>query len=139
MAPDTPHPQITYFEELKRKGIHLSSLWMVVAIILIPDWRITAAIFAVLLVITLLFEHAYACNWPVMAPMYGFFFRKMLRRAISAYSPTNSAYIIHGQTGNVNGIRYKNTSWQTLRAFHNLPVFQSGFGSNYFRAPRRSI
>ena len=62
MTPDTAPPQITYFEELKRKGIHLSSLWMVAAIILIPDWRVTAGIFAVLLAITLLFEHAYACN-----------------------------------------------------------------------------
>ena len=96
MAPDTPHPQITYFEELKRKGIHLSSLWMVVAIILIPDWRITAAIFAVLLVITLLFEHAYACNWPVMAPMYGFFFRKMLRKppAPGAWIVSGGAYVL---------------------------------------------
>ena len=96
MAPDTAHPQITYFEELKRKGIHLSSLWMVVAIILIPDWRITAAIFAVLLVITLLFEHAYACNWPVMGPMYGFFFRKMLRKppAPGAWIVSGGAYVL---------------------------------------------
>lgn len=96
MAPDTPHPQITYFEELKRKGIHLSSLWMVVAIILIPDRRITAAIFAVLLVITLLFEHAYACNWPVMGPMYGFFFRKMLRKppAPGAWIVSGGAYVL---------------------------------------------
>ena len=69
---------------------------MVVAIILIPDWRITAAIFAVLLVITLLFEHAYACNWPVMAPMYGFFFRKMLRKppAPGAWIVSGGAYVL---------------------------------------------
>ena len=44
MPAETVAP-ISYWEEIKRKGIHLSSLWMVVAVTVIPDWRITAALF----------------------------------------------------------------------------------------------
>lgn len=91
MASNTQPPQISYLDEIMRKGIHLSSLWMVVAIILIPQWYLTAALFAILLAITVVFEHAYACNWPIMASMYGFFFRKMLRKA-----PAPNAWIVSG-------------------------------------------
>ncbi|MBS1370234.1 MAG: phosphatidate cytidylyltransferase [Lentisphaeria bacterium] len=83
--------QITYSEELKRKLIHLSSLWMVFAVVLIPDRWITAGLFALLLVITLVSEHAYACKWPVLTPLYGFFFGRMLRR-----EPEPGAWIVSG-------------------------------------------
>lgn len=83
--------QITYFEELKRKLIHLSSLWMVFAVVLIPNRWITAGLFAFLLAGTLLWEHAYACRRPVLTPLYGFFFGRMLRK-----EPEPGAWIVSG-------------------------------------------
>lgn len=56
---------ISYWEEIKRKMIHLSSLWMVVATIVLPElfhygrW-IACALFGVCLFITLVSEHDYA-------------------------------------------------------------------------------
>ena len=83
--------EITYVEELKRKLIHLSSLWMVFAVVLIPSRPVAAGLFAFLLVATLISEHAYACNWPVLAPLYGFFFVRMLRK-----KPEPGAWIVSG-------------------------------------------
>lgn len=83
--------EITYVEELKRKLIHLSSLWMVFAVVLIPSRPVAAGLFAFLLVATLIAEHAYACNWPVLAPLYGFFFGRMLRK-----KPEPGAWIVSG-------------------------------------------
>lgn len=83
--------QITYFEELKRKLIHLSSLWMVFAVVLIPNRWITAGLFAFLLAGTLLWEHAYACRRPVLTPLYGFFFGRMLRK-----EPEPGVWIVSG-------------------------------------------
>lgn len=83
--------EITYVEELKRKLIHLSSLWMVFAIVLIPSRPVAAGLFAFLLVVTLISEHAYACSWPVLAPLYGFFFGRMLRK-----KPEPGAWIVSG-------------------------------------------
>ncbi len=91
MDPNSSPIQITYREELKRKGVHLSSLWMPIAILLIRDQWISAGIFALLLVITVLFEHAYACNWPVMSTMYGAIFKKMLRKP-----PAPGAWVVSG-------------------------------------------
>ena len=83
--------EITYVEELKRKLIHLSSLWMVFAVVLIPSRPVAAGLFAFLLVVTLISEHAYARNWPVLAPLYGFFFGRMLRK-----KPEPGAWIVSG-------------------------------------------
>ena len=63
--------QISYREECKRKLVHLSSLWMVVAILLLPGRWTAAILYAVMLVLNLLCEHAYACNVPVITPLYG--------------------------------------------------------------------
>ena len=83
--------EITYVEELKRKLIHLSSLWMVFAVVLIPSRPVASGLFAFLLVATLIAEHAYACNWPVLASLYGFFFGRMLRK-----KPEPGAWIVSG-------------------------------------------
>ncbi len=89
--PETAAAPISYLEEIKRKGIHLSSLWMVAAVTLIPDWRITAVLFGALLAVTLLAEHAYANNWPLLGPLYGVLFRRMLRKP-----PVRGQWIVSG-------------------------------------------
>lgn len=86
-----PDIEITYIEELKRKLIHLSSLWMVFAVVLIPHRFAAAGLFALLLAVTLVSEHAYACNWPGLAPLYGFCFGRMLRQ-----KPEPGAWIVSG-------------------------------------------
>lgn len=86
-----PGIEITYGEELKRKLIHLSSLWMVFAVYLIPSRPVATGLFAFLLAATLISEHAYACGWPVLAPLYGFLFGRMLRK-----KPEPGAWIVSG-------------------------------------------
>ena len=90
MPAETVAP-ISYWEEIKRKGIHLSSLWMVVAVTVIPDWRITAALFGALLAVTLISEHAYANGWPLLGPLYGKLFHRMLRKP-----PVRGQWIVSG-------------------------------------------
>ena len=47
--------QISYAEEIKRKLVHLSSLWMVAATLLLARWQyLAAAIFGALLLLTLI-------------------------------------------------------------------------------------
>ena len=78
---------ISYFEEIKRKGIHLSSLWMVAAILLLPHclehgrW-ICSGIFAACLFITLISEHDYANGGKYLGKLYGILFGKMLRKEV---------------------------------------------------------
>ena len=80
--------EISYKEELKRKAIHLSSLWMVAATLLLPiffptygRW-IACAIFAALLLLTLFSEHDYANGGRYLGRLYGILFGKMLRKEI---------------------------------------------------------
>ena len=75
---------ISYWEEIKRKLIHLSSLWMVAATIILPDFFqhgrwIACALFAACLIITLVSEHDYANGGKYLGRLYGKLFRKMLR------------------------------------------------------------
>lgn len=70
--------QITYRQEILRKLIHLSSLWMVVAIYLLPR-PVAALLFFVLCAGTVFVEYGTYRNWPVFAPLYRKFFGKMLR------------------------------------------------------------
>ena len=71
---------ISYRQEVLRKLIHLSSLWMVAAIMLIPQRWLTAAFFSVMLVLNLLVERAYSAGVPVVTPLFRFFFGRMIRR-----------------------------------------------------------
>lgn len=78
-----PEP-ISYIEEIKRKLIHLSSLWMVAATIVLPAissygrW-IACALIGVCLLITLISEHDYANGGKYLGRLYGKLFSKMLR------------------------------------------------------------
>lgn len=80
--------EITYFEEVKRKLIHLSSLWMVAATLLFPyffpeygRW-ISCIVFTALLILTVVSEHDYANNGKYLGKLYGILFGKMLRKEV---------------------------------------------------------
>ena len=77
---------IPYWEEIKRKLIHLSSLWMVCSTILLPRlfpahgrW-FNCGLLLFCLVSTLLIEHDYANNGKYIGKLYGKLFHKMLRK-----------------------------------------------------------
>ncbi|MBQ8754625.1 MAG: hypothetical protein IJZ19_06310 [Lentisphaeria bacterium] len=82
---------ISYREEVKRKLIHLSSLWMPVAILLLPGRFTSCILFGVLFFLTLAVERAYVLKVPVITPVYCFFFGKMLRK-----EPSPDAWIVSG-------------------------------------------
>ena len=69
--------QISYIEEVKRKLVHLSSLWMVAATLLLADWQyMAAALFGALLLLTLVSEHDYANGGRYLGRLYGKLFGK---------------------------------------------------------------
>ena len=71
--------EIPYFEEVKRKLIHLSSLWIVAATLLLAQKQwIGCLLFAVLLVFTLVLEHDYANGGKYLGRLYGKLFKNML-------------------------------------------------------------
>ena len=70
--------QIPYSQEVKRKLVHLSSLWMAAALLLLPR-TFCVILFGVMTVLTVLVEYAYYRKVPVITPCYGFFFGRMLR------------------------------------------------------------
>lgn len=75
--------EITYVEEIKRKLVHLSSLWMVAATLLLAPWPWSAAIlFFLLLVLTLVSEHDYAGGGRYLGKLYGKLFGRMLRNEV---------------------------------------------------------
>ena len=70
--------QIPYSQEVKRKLVHLSSLWMAAALLLLPR-TFCVILFGVMTVLTVLVEYAYYRQVPIITPCYGFFFGRMLR------------------------------------------------------------
>jgi dolichol kinase len=75
--------EITYWEEIKRKLVHLSSLWMVAATLLLSRWQwISWIIFGALLILTLVSEHDYANGGKYLGRLYGKLFGKMLRNEV---------------------------------------------------------
>jgi dolichol kinase len=75
--------EISYREEVKRKLVHLSSLWMVAATLLLGRWQwISCLLFAALLVLTLFSEHAYANGGRYLGRLYGKLFGNMLRNEV---------------------------------------------------------
>ncbi len=70
--------EITYRQEILRKLIHLSSLWMVVALYFLPK-PASIGLFFILCAGTIFVEYGTYRNWPVFAPLYRKFFGKMLR------------------------------------------------------------
>ncbi len=115
------NPPISYREEWKRKLIHLSSLWMVFAVVLIPDRWITAGLFAFLLAGTMFWEHAYACQWPVFAPLYHFFFGRMLRKP-----PKHGAWFVSGGSYVLIGALLVTALYQPIAAGGAMTVMLTG-------------
>ena len=78
---------ISYWEEIKRKLIHLSSLWMVAATIFLPRifahgrW-ICSGVLLFCLLITLISEHDYANGGKYLGRLYGKLFKNMLRAEV---------------------------------------------------------
>ena len=70
--------QIPYSQEVKRKLVHLSSLWMAAALLLLPR-TFCVILFGVMTVLTVIVEYAYYRKVPIITPCYGFFFGRMLR------------------------------------------------------------
>ena len=84
--------QISYKQELLRKMIHLSSLWMVCAIIFFKENRLELGIFfAVCCILNIILERLVVLKVPVITPLYGFFFKNMLRSEAK-----NAKWIISG-------------------------------------------
>ena len=71
---------IPYRQEVFRKLIHLSSLWIPAVIYLYQGQKILLVyFFLTLLILNLLCEFAYSCQVPVIREVYSFFFGRMLR------------------------------------------------------------
>lgn len=70
--------QISYGQEVLRKSVHLSSLWMVVAIGFLP-WIYCAILFGVLLVGCIITEYGNHKKWKLFTMTYGALFNRMLR------------------------------------------------------------
>ncbi len=70
--------QISYSQEILRKSIHLSSLWMVVSIGVLPR-LVNIILFAVLLVGCIITEYGNHKGWKLFTMTYGVLFNRMLR------------------------------------------------------------
>jgi dolichol kinase len=84
--------EISYKQELFRKMIHLSSLWMVCAIVFFRDNRLALGIFfAVCCILNVILERLVVLKVPVITPIYSFFFKDMLRSEAK-----NAKWVISG-------------------------------------------
>ena len=68
----------SYQQELLRKSVHLSSLWMVLAVCFLPRIFLLF-LFGVLLILNICIEYGYYKNQPFCQTVYGKLFGKMLR------------------------------------------------------------
>ena len=83
---------ISFRDELRRKAVHLSSLWMPVVMLCFAPYRWGLAVFfGVLALASVLVEHAYARGNPRIRRAYDFFFGGMLRR-----EPAPSDWVVSG-------------------------------------------
>lgn len=69
---------ISYTQEVYRKLIHLSSLWIVAAMYFGP-WQWCAMVFAALCVGNAIIEYGHYRRWPVCHPLFEYFCGQMLR------------------------------------------------------------
>lgn len=70
--------EISYRQEVLRKLVHLSSLWMTAAIYFLHPID-AAVLFGVLLAANIGIEYGFHKGWPLCRALYGRFFGKMLR------------------------------------------------------------
>ncbi len=71
-------PALSYSQEVKRKAVHLSSLWMPVLILNFPH-TICLICFSSLLLLNVLVEYGYYKKHPLIVKSYGRLFSNMLR------------------------------------------------------------
>ena len=89
-----PAKPIPYSQEVFRKLIHLSSLWMVALIWFFPYPKMLLFYgFAICLILNLLCEYAYSCQVRFITPVYAFFFKNMLRGKIK-----RGQWVVSGST-----------------------------------------
>ena len=69
---------ISYKQEVLRKLIHLSSLWMVGLIYCVPA-PVAAIVFFILLIGNVFIEYAAYRQWPFLGSFFNYFFGKMMR------------------------------------------------------------
>lgn len=81
---------ISYREEVKRKLVHLSSLWMPLAILFLPR-GVMIGVFAFCLIGSLIVEYLRAKRTPWVTPVYDALFGRMLRE-----EPRPGQWIISG-------------------------------------------
>ena len=81
--------QITYKQELLRKLVHLSSIWMVFVMAYVPGFP-GFLFFAVLALLNLLVEYARYKKVPVITPLYEALFKNMLRESNGKFRPSGS-------------------------------------------------
>ncbi len=88
-------PDISYSQEIRRKLVHLSSLWMPALIFFVPN-RLCAAIFGGVLIFNLLVEYGYHKKWPVVCKTYGRLFGKMLHttETDTRFRPSGAPYVL---------------------------------------------
>ncbi len=86
--------QISYKQEILRKTVHLSSLWMVAAIYFFPrTWLIL--LFGGLLVADIFVEYGFYKSWRWCRATYGFLFSKMLRiQETGGFHPSGAPYVL---------------------------------------------
>ena len=71
---------IPYHQEVYRKLIHLSSIWMAAAMYFLP-WGWAALIFLLLTLADVLLEYGSYKKWPVIHPLYQRCFGQMMRNS----------------------------------------------------------
>ena len=83
---------ISFGQELLRKGVHLSSLWMAALIFFwTGDDRALFCFFLVCLILNLFCEFAYSRGVPLITPVYRFLFGRMLRK-----DPSPGDWVVSG-------------------------------------------
>ena len=70
--------EISYSQEVYRKLIHLSSIWMSFAIFFLPR-NISIPLFFFCMIGNIVFEYGYCKKWPFFFAAYNLFFGKMMR------------------------------------------------------------
>lgn len=85
-------PGISFKQELLRKGVHLSSLWMVALIYFwTGDPELLFYFFGTCFILNIMCEFAFSMKVPVITQIYGCLFRSMLRK-----QPERGTWIVSG-------------------------------------------
>lgn len=90
--------EISYRQEVYRKLIHFSSLWMPLLIYMTPK-MFSSAVFLILLLGNVMIEYATYRHWPYVTALYNRFFGKMMRekeRIQGKFRISGSPYVLAG-------------------------------------------